>query len=117
MSRRKLATPENPDAQGEVTARAMLNDLLSAIHAAGQHDEEVLPALLLDPTSATATAYRFGVHRMAFDLDAILLAAGKDRHFTEAPVPERTVEFFLATGGTGESHEDNADVLDMVGVA
>lgn len=95
MSRHKLPTPEDPDGQGDVTARTVLLVLLRAIHTAGEQDKDVNPALLSNPDSATATAYRFGVHRMAFDLDDILFAAGNDRHLAE-------------------SHEDNRE---MVGVA
>lgn len=114
MSRHKLATPEDPDAQGDVTARAVLIVLLRSIHTAGELREDVPPTLLSDPASATAIAYRFGLNGVAFDLDDILSAAGSDRHFAEVIAPERSVEFFTATGGTGESREDNRD---MVGVA
>lgn len=104
----------------KVTARALLILNLRAIHKAGREDEEVHPVLLLDPESATAAAYRFGVHAMAFDLDDILGVTGSDRHLLHDTDPEHTVEFLETTGGSGESHEDNADVLDnrdMVGVA
>lgn len=97
-----------------LTARLLLTENLRAIHAAGMADKDVNPVLLLDPESATATAYRFGVHRTTFDLDAILSAAGHGRRRYSGDNPERTVEFLLTTGGTGESYEDNHD---MVGVA
>lgn len=97
-----------------VTARALLILHLREIHAAGVAGREVNPVLMLDPESATAAAYRFGTFGMLFNLDDLLRTAPGGRRRLATPDPEHTVEFLETTGGSGESHEDNRD---MVGVA
>lgn len=115
MSFEYFRTPVVLDApvRSFIPALTILTEHLRPFHAAGfAAGDGTTPEVLslLHPDSAQAAAYRFGMSRLALNFDDLRGPSYEGRHHLAEDV-EYAVPVLVETGGHGESHEDNRDMV------
>lgn len=116
MSWSYFPTPSLPAAEVRafIPALTIITEALRPFHAAGAAAGDATTPEVLSlpyPDSVQAVAYRFGMNRLALNFDDLRGPSYVGRHHLAEDV-EYSAPVLVETGGHGESHKDNRDMVD-----